>query len=102
MADKTTIVNIRDKNGKSTWPNKNTEEHIDRVLSKISYFSAQKEYYNNPIDKGTVFTSINYGKVPPLRSCKRVIAYFDPSTSNKDRTRAKKGKIGRASCREVV
>lgn len=91
MADKNTVVNIRDKEGKSTWPNKNTEEHIDRVLGKISYFSAQKEYFNNPIDKGTVFKEINYGKVPSLRSCKRVIAYFDPSTSNKDRTRARKG-----------
>ena len=30
------VVNIRDKNGKSTWPQKNTEEFIDRTLSNVS------------------------------------------------------------------
>ncbi len=90
-ADKVTKVNIRDKDGKSTWPTKNTEEHIDRVLSKISFFSGQKEYFNNPIDKGTVFQELNYNRVPQLKNCTRVLAYFDPSTSNKDKTRAKKG-----------
>lgn len=91
QADKVTIVNIRDAEGKSTWPTKNTEEHIDRVLSKISYFSAQKEYFNNPIDKGQTFQEINYGRVPELKNCERVLAYFDPSTSNKDRLKAAKG-----------
>lgn len=90
-ADKVSIINIRDKDGKSTWPNKNTEQNIDRRLSKISYFSAQKEYFNNPIDKGQTFKEINYGRVPKLKNCERVLAYFDPSTSNKDRLKAAKG-----------
>ena len=34
MADSWDIVNIRDKNGFSTWPEKNSEEDIDRTLSK--------------------------------------------------------------------
>jgi len=54
-ADIQDIINIRDKQGKSTWPNKNTELAIDRVLSKISYNSAQKEYFNNPVAEGDVF-----------------------------------------------
>ena len=41
--DKFDIINIRDKNGKSSWPEKNSEEDIDRVLSTISYASGQKE-----------------------------------------------------------
>ena len=36
MADHWDIVNIRDERGRSTWPEKNTEESIDRALSKIS------------------------------------------------------------------
>lgn len=36
MADHWDIINIRDDKGKSTWPQKNTEEMIDRILSKIS------------------------------------------------------------------
>lgn len=32
FCDKFDIVNIRNKNGKSSWPEKNTEEDIDRVF----------------------------------------------------------------------
>lgn len=83
VADKFDIVNIRDKDGKSTWPEKNTEEQIDRVLSTISYESAQKEYFNNPMDGGTVFKELVFGKVPALKNC-AVLVYADPATSNKD------------------
>jgi hypothetical protein len=79
MADKYEIVNIRDKNGVSTWPNKNTEEMIDRALSKISYASQQGEYYNNPITVGKIFNKVHYKKMRPLREYKFLIAYTDPS-----------------------
>lgn len=83
-ADVFEIINIRDKNGKSTWPAKNTEEVINRVLSKISYRSAQKEYFNNPMKEGTVFKEVVYGKAPELKKCKKVTVYADPSVSNKE------------------
>jgi hypothetical protein len=89
MADYAEIINIRDKDGKSTWPQKNTEELIDRALSKISWESQQKEYYNNPVRKGKVFKDVTYGKTPLPKSCKFLIAYADPATSNKDRTESK-------------
>jgi hypothetical protein len=78
-ADHWDVVNIRDKNGKSTWPEKNTEEHIDRTLSKISAKSAQGEYYNNPISEGEIFKEITYGKVPPLHKFKFLVIYGDPA-----------------------
>lgn len=84
-ADHHDIVNIRDKNGKSTWPNKNTEESIDRVLKTISFNSAQKEYFNNPVSEGDIFKELTYGKCPPLSYCEDVVVYADPSTSNKDK-----------------
>ena len=87
-ADHHDIINIRDKEGKSTWPNKNSEEQIDRVLSKISYNSAQKEYFNNPVAEGDVFKSIVFEKCPPLKSCEQVLIYTDPATSNKDKGNA--------------
>lgn len=90
-ADVFEVINIRDKNGKSTWPQKNTEEFIDRTLSKISYRSGQKEYFNNPLKEGTVFKNIKYGKAPKLSSCEKVVIYADPSTSNKDKSQASKG-----------
>lgn len=84
-ADILDIVNIRDKEGKSTWPQKNSEAMIDRVIKMMPWSSSQKEYFNNPIIEGTTFKNINYGKCPILSKCDQVIVYADPSTSNKDR-----------------
>lgn len=100
FADKTEVVNIRDAEGNSTWPQKNTEEHIDRVLSQKSYLSIQREYYNNPIEDGTVFKELTYGKCPPLKALQFVVAYADPSPSNRDRP-TQKAKV-QNSCKAVV
>lgn len=78
-ADYYEIVNIRDKNGKSTWPSKNSETHIDRVLAKISEKAVQGEYFNNPVTLGKVFKELNYGKVQPFHKYKFLVAYTDPS-----------------------
>jgi predicted adenine nucleotide alpha hydrolase (AANH) superfamily ATPase len=83
MADKYEVVNIRDKNGKSTWPGKNTEELIDRALSKISWSSQQKEYFNTPIVTGKVFKKLMYGKIKPINQYKFLVAYTDPSYKKK-------------------
>lgn len=81
-ADKFDIVNIRDRNGRSSWPEKNSEADIDFILSKISTKSAQKEYFNNPIAEGTIFRELSWAKVPPLRSFPFLVNYSDPSPSN--------------------
>lgn len=83
QADYVEIVNIRDETGKSTWPQKNSEKHIDWILSKISWASQQGEYFNNPIKSGTVFKEITWGKIPRIDSFKYLIKYGDPSYSNK-------------------
>lgn len=79
MADHWDIVNIRDRDGRSTWPEKNSEEHIDRVLAKISKKSAQGEYFNNPISEGEIFSELSFGKVPALSKFKFLVAYGDPA-----------------------
>lgn len=81
--DHVDIVNIRDKNGLSTWPAKNTEEAIDWMISKVSYRSSQKEYFNNPISEGTIFKEITWGKVPDLSKFGFMVKYGDPSYSNR-------------------
>lgn len=87
-ADKWEVVNIRDKDGKSTWPQKNSEANIERVLSSISYESYQKEYFNNPMDGGDTFKDILFDKCPQLRHCDTVVIYADPAPSNSDKTNA--------------
>lgn len=90
-ANKVEIINIRDEKGKSTWPDKNTEEHIDRVLDIISYASQQKEYFNNPISAGKTFKEIKWGKVPKYNQFEFVLQYADPGVSNKDKPSKKSG-----------
>lgn len=82
MANHCDIVNIRDKEGRSTWPAKNTEEMIDTVLSKISAKTAQAEYFNNPVAEGKIFRNLPLGKVPPLRKFTFLVGYGDPAYSD--------------------
>lgn len=81
MATYVDIINIRDKNGHSTWPEKNTEEDIDRILSQISARAAQQEYFNNPLSEGDVFKQLAWGKIPPLKKFRYLVAYGDPAPS---------------------
>jgi predicted phage terminase large subunit-like protein len=85
FADHVDEINIRDKNGKSTWPQKNTEQHIDRVLGQKSYSATQKEYFNTPIVEGTVFKNLSFKALPRLREYPFLVCYTDPSfrSSNK-------------------
>lgn len=79
VADHYEVVNIRDKNGKSTWPNKNTEEYIDIALRYLTYKAIQGEYYNNPITEGKIFPNLHYKKLQPIKEYKFLVAYCDPS-----------------------
>lgn len=81
-ADKWDIVNIRDEEGRSTWPEKNSEADIDRVLGMISTAAAQQEYFNNPVSEGEVFRDLTWDECPPLRELPFAVCYGDPSPSN--------------------
>lgn len=89
QADKHEIINIRDKKGKSTWIQKNTEAFINRTLRPMPWSAQQKEYFNNPVSEGDVFKNVIYDKCPKLSTCDQVVIYADPSTSNKDRAKNK-------------
>lgn len=83
-ADFHQIVNLLDKNGEPTWKERFKMEDVNWILSKISYASGQKEYFNNPITDGTVFKEIRWDKVPPLSNFKFLVAYGDPAPSNRE------------------
>lgn len=82
MADKVDIVNLEDKDGNSSWPEKNSLENIARIKSKISTKAYQAEYMNNPLSEGTTFRKMTWGKVPPLHKFKFLVNYGDPAPSN--------------------
>lgn len=87
-SDYVSKVNLEDKNGNSTWPEKNSIENIARIRSKISTRAYQGEYMNNPLSEGDIFKEMSWGKCPPLKSLPFVINYADPSTSNKDKQKS--------------
>lgn len=93
MADHWDVVNIRDERGRSTWPEKNTEESIDRALSKISTKAQQAEYFNNPIVEGKTFGPRKWGRVP-WRQFPFLCVYADPTQSEaKGSAKNKKGSL---------
>lgn len=88
VADYYKKVNILDKNGNPSWAERYSIEQVNYMLSKISYASGQKEYFNNPLNEGTVFKNIAYAKPPPLQRFRLLVAYMDASYKS---TASKKG-----------
>lgn len=79
MADDYERIDILEKTGKPSWAARYSLEDVNYMLSKISYASGQKEYFNNPIAAGTVFKDMTWGKVPPLNKFRHLVCYTDPS-----------------------
>lgn len=78
-ADYHEVVNILDRDAEPTWRERFTLDDINWMLSKISYASGQKEYFNNPISEGSVFKEIYYKKPLPLTRYQYLVCYTDPS-----------------------
>ncbi|WP_234111767.1 hypothetical protein [Chryseobacterium sp. R2A-55] len=93
-ADHWEVINIRDENGHSTWPQKNSEEAIDRVLESISYESGQTEYFNTPMNKGKVFKNIVDKATLKLKQADFVVIYADPATSNSESKKSSNKAVG--------
>lgn len=79
LADHVDEINIRDRSGRSVWPEKNSELDIDRVLSQKSYAAQQKEYFNNPLTEGSVFKKMAYKPARHITEYQILVCYTDPS-----------------------
>jgi len=79
VADDFEQINILDKSGNPSWPERYTLDDVNYMLSKISYAAGQSEYFNNPITEGAVFKDLTWGSVPPLSKFKYLVCYTDPS-----------------------
>lgn len=96
-----TVVNALDREGNPSWAAKYTKAEILEHIEFMGYRRSQKEYFNNPIESGTVFRAdwIVWDKLPPLSKMEQLIAYCDPSfkSSSKNDYKAIKvwGKCGK-------
>jgi hypothetical protein len=87
-ANKVDVVNLEDKDGQSTWPEKNTPEQIAQIRASISTAAYEAEYKNNPVHEGTTFKELKWGKCPPLGRFSFLVDYADPSPSNNTKSKA--------------
>jgi phage terminase large subunit-like protein len=78
-ADSFEKINILDAHNQPSWAARYTLDDVNYMRSKISYFSFEKEYCNNPLSEGAVFKDIRYGKIPPLHKFRLLVCYTDPS-----------------------
>jgi hypothetical protein len=77
-----TQVNVRNAHGLPSWPELWPEFRIAEKEKFMGFRSFQKEYMNNPIIEGTVFTEMIFGRVPPLNRFRFLIGYGDPAPAN--------------------
>lgn len=81
-------VNLLNDKRESNWPeNYTTQECLDKIDS-IGEISAQREYFNTPVEEGTVFKQewIKYSKMLPFEKYDYIISYTDPSYKNTDKS----------------
>lgn len=78
------VVNIRDKNGHSNWPDNITDDEIDELEFEMGYAYSETELYNNPISEGKIFKKewIQFKTLPVLNKYQHIVAYFDPGYKN--------------------
>ncbi len=48
-------VPIKNKHGKSNWPEKNTDEECDEIIASMPWRAAMREFFCMPIQDGTIF-----------------------------------------------
>lgn len=84
IADHVEVVNIYDKDGNPSW-NRYTKAECEYMINKMGTLIAQKEYFNNPITQGKIFKNdwLQYKKLPKLSQYKHLVAYLDPSFSDR-------------------
>lgn len=78
-------VNVLDKKGQPSWFSKYSLSEINKEIAFMGHRRAQKEWFNNPIQEGTIFKEewITYGKVPKLKDMDQLVLYADPSWKEK-------------------
>lgn len=77
-----TRVNILDAKGRPSWKENYTAEEIATLRNFVGERAFQKEYMNNPITEGAVFSEENvvFGEMlKNLRDYRQLVCYTDPS-----------------------
>lgn len=81
-------VNMLNDKGQSNWPEHFTTQECKDKIDAVGYISSQREYFNNPIEEGTVFQSewFQFTKMLPFKQYDYLVSYTDPSYKNSDKS----------------
>jgi hypothetical protein len=73
-------INLLDEDGNPSWSNYTLEECQD-AIDAMGYIDAQREYFNNPIEEGTVYKEewFQYKARRPFKEYDALVCYTDPS-----------------------
>lgn len=79
-----TVVNMLNNKGLPSWKENYSLAEIEELRDMMGERNFQKEYMNNPVVEGAIFTqkNIRYGKMLRLKEYKQLICYTDPSFKN--------------------
>lgn len=85
IADFKEKVNLLDDSGQPSWPQRHKLDDCHLMINKMGTLLAQREYFNNPVTEGKVFRKewIQYKRMDSLQSYQALVAYLDPSFSNR-------------------
>ncbi len=74
-------VNATDTKGNPSWKEKYSKQEIKEAINFIGERAAQKEFFNNPVQAGSVFKKewLQYKTMPANAIYEAIIAYCDPS-----------------------
>ncbi|WP_420581950.1 hypothetical protein [Reichenbachiella sp.] len=78
---KISLVNAVDKKGRSTWPERYSDQYWKKKKEDSTYRVWEREYMNNPIEDGYIFKPewIRYKKPLPYEEYDALVAYGDLS-----------------------
>lgn len=86
IADWYEVVNLmNDSKTRATWEARHSVEQCKYMISKTGSLAAEAEYFNNPMTEGKVIKKewIQYKPMDNLGEYVFIVAYLDPSFSNK-------------------
>lgn len=81
-------VNMLNEQGQSNWPEYLSTAECQAKIKSLGHISSQREFFNNPIQEGTVFKRdyIQYVKRLPWKSYDCLVQYTDPSYKNNQKS----------------
>lgn len=81
-------VNALDAKGQSSWPEKYPTQYWIDKRAETAHRSWEREYMNNPIEEGTIFSAdwMHECKILPLPHYEAIVAYCDPSFKDSNKS----------------